>query len=146
MTELVASIETLRDKIVQLYRIGQGMATPDRGVRMTIEPFEETRTNEQNDKMWAMLTDVSRQVPWVLNGKEQKLTPEQWKDIFTAALVQETNIAPGINGGFVMLGRRTSRMRKKQFVELIELIYAFGADKSVVWSDPEDVEQLRGVA
>ena len=81
MTELVASIENLRDKIIQLYRIGQGMATPDRGVRMTIEPFEETRTNEQNDKMWAMLTDVSRQVPWVLNGKEQKLTPEQWKHV-----------------------------------------------------------------
>ncbi|EAO9874844.1 recombination protein NinB, partial [Salmonella enterica] len=41
---------------------------------------EPKRTKAQNDRMWPMLQDVSRQVLW--HG--QRLSPEDWKDIFTA--------------------------------------------------------------
>ncbi len=41
---------------------------------------EPKRTKAQNDRMWPMLQDVSRQV--LLHG--QRLSPEDWKDIFTA--------------------------------------------------------------
>jgi hypothetical protein len=81
-----------------------------------------------------MLTDVSRQVEWY--GK--KLTEWEWKDVFTAAL-KKSKVVPGIDGGFVVLGQHTSSMSKSDFSELIELIYSFGADKGVVWSDMEKV-------
>lgn len=144
--QYIASVDNLRDKFAAAYRHASALVGPLVGVTLTVEPYESLRTLDQNKKLWPMLSDISKQVPWVLNGVTCKLKPDQWKDIFTAALAQEQNIAPGINGGFVMLGTRTSRMRKKAFCELIELIYAFGADKSVVWIDPEEVEQLRGAA
>lgn len=90
-----------------------------------------TRTLEQNAKLWPMLTDVSRQVVWY----GQKLAPEEWKDVFTAALKKQ-KVVPGIDGGFVVCGQRTSTMPKREFCELIELIYAFGTEHDVQWSEP----------
>jgi hypothetical protein len=143
MQQFIASAENVREKFADAYRYAVAMADPSHGVIVTVDHFEDLRSLDQNRKLWPMLSDISKQVPWVLNGKECKLKPEQWKDILTAALNQETNIAPGINGGFVMLGTRTSKMKKKAFCELIELIYAFGADKGVTWSDPAEVDRLR---
>lgn len=92
---------------------------------------EPTRSLEQNAKLWAMLHDVSTQVEW--HG--QKLTSEDWKDVFTAAL-KRAKVVPGLDGGFVVCGQRTSSMGKRDFSELVELIYAFGAEQNVQWSEP----------
>lgn len=97
---------------------------------------ERKRSNDQNKKLWPMLTDVSRQVQLCINGAMVWAQPEDWKDVFTAALKREQRMAMGLDGGFVMLGTRTSKMRKAEFCELIELIYAYGADHGVKWSEP----------
>lgn len=89
---------------------------------------EPTRTLEQNARLWAMLTDISEQVVWHGN----KLSQHEWKDVFTAALRKQT-VVPGIDGGFVVCGQRTSKMTKKQMAELQELMAAFGAEQSVVF-------------
>lgn len=94
---------------------------------------KRTRTTDQNSKLWPMLTDLSRQVDWY----GEKLTPEEWKDVMTAALKRE-RVVPGIEGGFVVLGQRTSQMTKEEFSELVEVIYAFGARQGVEWSEPEE--------
>lgn len=91
---------------------------------------EPTRNLEQNAKMWALLTEVSEQVNWY--GK--KLTQEEWKDVFSASLKQQ-KVVPGLDGGFVVCGQRTSQMTKKEFSDLIELIQAFGAERGVVFED-----------
>lgn len=96
---------------------------------VTIKP--PTRSLEQNAKLWPMLQDVSRQVEWY----GQHLTDEEWKDVFSAALKKQ-KVVPGIDGGFVVCGRRTSTMSKADFSELVELIYAFGAQQGVKWSEP----------
>jgi len=99
------------------------------GVKIVVEAKRETRSLEQNSRLWALLTDVSKQVDWYGN----KLTPEEWKDVFTASLKKE-KVVPGINGGFVVLGQSTSKMSIGEMVELQTLIEAFGADKEVKWS------------
>jgi hypothetical protein len=91
-----------------------------------------TRSLMQNNRLWALLTDVSRQVDWY--GK--KLTPENWKDVFTAALKKQ-EVVPGIEGGFVVLGTSTSKMTKTEMVDLQELISAFGAEHQVKWTENE---------
>lgn len=96
---------------------------------------EPTRTSDQNARMWAALHDIARQVQWPVNGELAYLEPEDWKAILTAAVKQETRMAAGINGGFVLLGSRTSQMSKRQLSELLEAIYAFGAERQVVWSE-----------
>lgn len=95
----------------------------------------DTRTDEQNRKLWPMLSDVARQVEWF----GQRLSKEDWKLIFLAALNRETRIVPNLeNSGFVNLSTSSSRLSKGQFVDLIELIYAFGSERGVVWSEPTE--------
>ena len=91
---------------------------------VTIE--EPKRSNAQNDLMWDLLGDISRQVCWY----GVWLTDEEWKDVLTAGLKKQKAV-PGIDGGFVMVGSRTSKMRKAEFSDLVELIYAFGAQQGV---------------
>lgn len=99
-----------------------------------VELRERTRTLDQNAVMWSILTDISRQVDFVVNGEAVKVSPEEVKDILTAALKRETRMAMGIDGGMVILGQRTSKMTVRQMTELIELAHAFGDGKGVQWS------------
>lgn len=89
-----------------------------------------TRSKAQNDKIWPMLGDISKQVDW--HG--QKLADYEWKDVFTAALKRQ-KVVPGIDGGFVVIGAHTSKMKVKEVSDLIELMYAFGAERDVIWGD-----------
>ena len=102
-------------------------AAPDGFVVRVSEP---TRSLEQNSLLWPLLTELSNQVEWY----GQKLSPDEWKDVMTAALKRE-KVVPGINGGFVVLGQRTSQMDKKTFSDLLEVVYAFGAERGVVFED-----------
>lgn len=90
----------------------------------------EKRTESQNKKLWPMLQDIADQVKWY----DQWLQPEDWKNMFTAAL-RKSKVVPGIDGGVVVLGISTSTMRKKEFSDLIELIHAFASEYEVVWSN-----------
>ena len=108
------------------------------GHRLTLDVKPEKRSNEQNRRLWALLTDVSRQVDWY----GQKMTPEDWKTMFTAALKRE-RVVPGINGALVVLGQSTSRMTKAEMSELQELIEAFGSEKGVAFQN-ESIDQATG--
>ena len=102
-----------------------------------IEFRKARRSADQNALLWAMLTDVSKQVEWY----GQKLTAEDWKDVFTASL-RKSRVIPGIEAGsFVVLGMRTSDMTKDEFSNLIELIHAFAAERGVVFSGEADAAQ-----
>lgn len=94
--------------------------------RLTLEIRPEKRSDAQNRRLWAMLRDISQQVDWHGN----KLSDEEWKDVFTAALKRQ-KVVPGLDGGFVVCGQRTSKMTKAEMCELQELMEAFGAQKGV---------------
>jgi hypothetical protein len=95
------------------------------------------RSAAQNRKLWPMLEEISLQTDW--HG--EILDPEDWKIMFLAALSREKNmemrIVPGINGGLVNLGRSSSALFSDQFSDLIELIYAFGSERGVVFKDDQ---------
>jgi hypothetical protein len=99
----------------------------------TVEFRAPRRSLDQNALMWSLLGQISKQVDWY----GQKLTSEDWKDVLTASL-RRTRVVPGIDAGtFVPLGMRTSQMTKEELAELIELIYAFGAQKDVKFRELE---------
>jgi hypothetical protein len=82
--------------------------------------------------MWAMLTDVSEQVPW--HG--MRLRPDDWKLLFLDALKRELRVVPNLDGnGFVNLGRSSSDLTKGEMSGLIELIFEFGARHGVEFHD-----------
>lgn len=91
------------------------------------------RSLPQNDRMWAMLTEVAAQLPW--HGV--KLTPDDWKLIFLDALKRELRMVPNLEGtGFVNLGRSSSDLSKDEMTDLMELIAAFGASHGITFHDP----------
>ena len=57
---------------------------------------ESLRTIEQNDRMWAMLGDVSKQVKWDVDGVRRYMKPREWKHVFTAALEKHQSVARGL--------------------------------------------------
>ncbi len=98
------------------------------------------RSISQNDRMWAMLTDIADQVQW--HGLT--LETEDWKLIFLDALKRELRMVPNIDGnGFVNLGRSSSDLSKAEMSDLIELLFMFGANHNVAWKDPEIASQVR---
>lgn len=106
-----------------------------KSVKVTLDEFKSKRSLEQNAKMWAMLGDVADQVEWPVDGQLQRLTAEDWKDILSAGIHKEQRVAQGVDGGFVVLGQRTSKMTVGEMVELIEFISWFGAERGVRWSE-----------
>ena len=106
------------------------------GHRLVLEVKPETRSLSQNARLWAILTDVSEQVEWY----GRKLTPDDWKHVFTAALSKQ-DVVPGIDGGFVVLGKATSKMTKGEMAELQTLIEAFGVQRGVKFTAPDWVEE-----
>ena len=109
------------------------------GQRVVVEIKPETRTLAQNARLWAMLTDVAKQVNWY----GRKLSEEEWKHVFTASLAKQ-DVVPGIDGGFVVLGKSTSKMTKPEMSELQQLIEAFGAQQGVRFTAPEYVDPDTG--
>jgi hypothetical protein len=103
------------------------------GHRLTLEIRPEKRSDAQNRRLWSMLHDISTQVDWY----GQKLSDEEWKDVFSAALKKQKAV-PGLDGGFVICGQRTSKMTKAEMAELQTLMEAFAAERGVVlkaWGD-----------
>lgn len=107
-------------------------ASAPEGYRVEIKP--KTRSLAQNDMLWSILTDISRQVEFIVNGALVKVSPDEVKDILTAGLRRETRMAMGIDGGMVLLGQRTSKMTVRELSDLIELAHAFGNERGVEWS------------
>lgn len=108
-----------------------------------VEMKEPKRSLPQNDRMWAMLTDVSRQVA----HHGLRFSPDDWKLIFLDALKREVRTAPSIDGtGFVNLGRSSSDLSKAEMTDLIELIFAYGASHGVEFHDGQGAGGASNVA
>ena len=102
---------------------------------MRIEFKETKRSLPQNDRFWAMLTDIATQLPW--HGI--KLTPEDWKLVFLAALKREVRMVPNIEGnGFVNLGRSSSDLSIEEMTDLMTIIEKFGAEHNVLFHEPQE--------
>lgn len=99
----------------------------------TVQISGGDRTNDQNAKMWAMLTDVALGRP-----EGRKWTPETWKEAFMHSLGHQVQFAEGLDGaGPFPLGFRTSKLSKAQMSDLIEVIYEYGARHGIQWSEKE---------
>ena len=111
-------------------RAQQAIQTAQDGHVVTLS--EPTRNLEQNAAQWPILQAFSDCLVWPVNGRMETLTPDEWKDILTAAFKRETTrVAMGLDGGMVMLGARTSTMSKREFSEWLDFLNATAADRGI---------------
>lgn len=105
------------------------MAAP---VGTRIEFKRPKRTLPQNDRMWAMLTDIAEQK----EHAGRRYSPDQWKVLFMHACGREVQFIPALdNGTFIPWGQSSSDLSKQEMTDLIEFMLAWGAENGVHFQD-----------
>lgn len=94
---------------------------------------EPARSLDQNAKLWAMLSDISRAAP-----EDRRWTTDVWKAAFMHALGHEVQWQPGLNGQPFPVGYRSSRLTKEQFGDLITMVQEYGDRHGVTWTYVEE--------
>jgi hypothetical protein len=100
---------------------------------VTIRPA--TRSLDQNARLWAMISDVSRAKP---EGRTH--TPEVWKCLFMHACGHAVQFEMGLNGQPFPVGFRSSKLKKHEMSDLMECVSEYGARHGVAWSEPNEYE------
>lgn len=101
------------------------------GAVLTIKPA--SRSTDQSDKMWAMLSDISRAKPMGLTH-----TPDMWKALMMKACGHAVQFTLGIDGEPFPIGFRSSRLSKSQMSDLIEFMHQFGAEHGIRWANEKE--------
>jgi len=96
---------------------------------------EATRNLDQNARLWAMLSDISRAKP-----EGRTMTAELWKAVFMAACGHEVQFLNGLDGLPFPAGFRSSRLTVRQMADLITFVAAYGDQHGVRWSEQYNVE------
>jgi hypothetical protein len=97
-----------------------------------VEIKPETRKLVQNSQQWPILNAFAEQVQWPINGSMVYMSPDDWKDVLTAAYKNETvRIAQGFDGGVVMLGFRTRDFSAEEWPNWMAFLNWAAAEKGV---------------
>jgi hypothetical protein len=104
---------------------------------MVVEVREPTRTNPQNARLHAHLSDIVKS-GYELHGETYDEI-DDWKTFFVSVWMGETGrggrLVRGINNEVVQLYWRTSRMNKEQLSEMIVIVERFCAERNIPLRD-----------
>jgi hypothetical protein len=106
----------------------------DAGWIMTLK--EPNRTNDQNARFWAMLTDLSEQMPMGIVE-----TADGWKHLVMHAAGFECQFMQGLDKRPFPVGFRSSRMTVREMRLLMDWMETFAAEQGVVWTEPNPYEE-----
>ncbi len=90
-------------------------------VNAVVSVREQKRSTDQNAKMWAMLSDISRSRP-----EDRRWSPETWKCAFMHSLGHQVQFCAGLDDtGPFPLGFHSSRLTVRQMADLITCIQEY---------------------
>ncbi len=92
-----------------------------------VEIREQTRTQEQNNLMWTLLTAIAEQK----THHGLHLTENDWKLMFMDALHREVRIVPNLEGNGMVALSSSRQLTKSEMSDLIEIIHAWCANNGV---------------
>ncbi|WP_233116565.1 recombination protein NinB [Aggregatibacter actinomycetemcomitans] len=112
----------------------QGLPTDDKKpLVVKIQPM--TRNLEQNAKLHAMLSDISKQCEF--GGEKRDINT--WRMIFCSAhriaTGDKAEMAIGLEGEVINLRESTARMSVKRMASLIEYVTSWGVQNGVKFND-----------
>jgi hypothetical protein len=125
MSRYLITLNTNQDRIRAAVYLEKAPA----GTR--IEFKASKRTLPQNDRMWAMLTDISAQKKHC----GRTYTPDQWKVIFLHALGREANFIPSLDERTFIPLQSSSDLSKSEMSDLLELMMSWGVQNDVTFHD-----------
>lgn len=128
MTERRAFIlinDTVRSNALQAVR--------DADVMSLVSVMPGKRSGAQNNKLWALLSDVANSKP-----EGRQWTPETWKSAFLHAAGHQVRFAEGLdNTGPFPIGFHSSALSVKEMGDLITIILEYGDRNGVKWTEAE---------
>ncbi len=106
---------------------------PD-GYSVTVS--ESTRTTAENNLLHALISEISDKLKW--DGKNRDI--ETWKRLLVASWCrvrgESIEVLRALDGhGVDIVPARTSKLSKKECADLIEFVFAWGAEQGIAWSD-----------
>jgi hypothetical protein len=138
MMAIYSMAETYR-LVHQSARRNAAQAVMDAPDGMWCKIYEPTRSDRQNAKLHAELTELIEQVPAM-----SEYSIEDVKLIFMNALRGEMKFLPCLDGrGQFPVGQKSSHLSKAQFAGLIELVHKYAAENGVVFKAVEYYEVLK---
>lgn len=105
---------------------------------------EPAKRRIQEERYHAMLGDIAKQVEFFGQKRDDETTKRLLIDAFARIRKEENRplaghgaVLPSLDGmGVVQLGVQSRAFSKDDASEFIEYLFAFGAEHSVIWSDP----------
>ena len=111
----------------------------------------ERRTSMQNDRMWAMLTDIAKQA----HHCGRRFTTDEWKVLFMHALGKEVAFLPALDGhSFVPYGQRNCssdahrkiRRNEQTWIGFMTFSWDLAAENGVRFHDAQDRSGIADMA
>ena len=123
--------EPTAEQIVRFF-MNTPPATSGHAYKMIVDEEKETRSSEQNRKMWAMLGEIAEQLQ--ING--QSFDKDRWKAIMLHAWGEQVEFLPTLDGtSFFPYGHQTSKLSTKMMSSFLEFIIAEGTQRGVKFAD-----------
>ncbi|WP_429499401.1 recombination protein NinB [Robbsia andropogonis] len=109
-----------------------------------VQITEPNKTRLQEEKYHAMFGDIAKQAQFM--GSKRDV--ETWKRLLVDAFARakaamgepiqgQGGIIPNLDGtGFVQLGVQTRKFRKKEAIDFVDYLYAWGAENGIRWAEP----------
>ena len=105
--------------------------------------MSELNSWEQKKRFHAMVRDISRQVEWA----GEMMDEHEWKLILIAGAYGQVVIPNPLGDGFIVRNKQRVRsMLKPNMTDLITQLFAFGNEKGVQWTDPEEIAMRQAEA
>ena len=107
------------------------------GKVLRLEIKAQSRSEEQNSKYHAMLSEIATQAQHL----GAKWSAEDWKRLMVDLFAKETGLQGGKiipsldNTGIVQLGLQTRDFTKEQAMEFITFLEAWGATNGIIFKD-----------
>jgi hypothetical protein len=106
-------------------------AIVEAGENYVVTIAQPTRSNDQNSRLWAHLTDIAKARP-----EGRQWTPETWKCAFMHSLGHQVRFAEGLDGsGPFPIGFHSSKLTVAQMADLITVVQEYGDRHGVEWSE-----------
>jgi hypothetical protein len=100
-----------------------------------IEAKGARRSTDQNSLLWSLLTQVAAQK----QHAGRRYTADQWKVLFMHACGREVQFIPSLdNATFIPWGQSSSKLDVQEMTDLIEFIFAWGAENEVRFREAEE--------
>ncbi len=124
-------------QLTRLVKVLTGPLEAGHPLTITVEPYKRKRSVDQNARYWAMLNEISQQMPALMDG--QWYSPEVWHEYCKRRFLGiETTME--FRGKAIPIPKSTRRLSVTEFMGYCDEIQAWAHESGVMFTYGEAIE------